>query len=1206
MPESFIEPATKFSINNYVRSILQLACRWLIGLTLVTSVMITVHAEEPMKLLTPINLLKSKDLSAFQPALNIKSSLTEQSQEAWKITAEGDLWQTGLGAGVLTTKSTFDDFHLVLEYSWGEHTWGQRGDLSRKSGLEIGHPDHAQASLTILMQEGKTGDIIRKKTYPRNTQLPWQNIRGMYHEQEPENPVGEWNRLEVIRHGAVIEVLLNGQTMNRLEDGFSGSVSLGLVSDMAELMVRRFELHPIHEFKEKWTAEVHSGNTGYSETGASILPRRAPWKIEKSQEAWHIDGKYQLQLVAAEPLVSDPVDVVWDDQGRMYVAEFRDYPLPPVHGARLSRIRLLTDHNHDGIMDSAVTWADDLENIQGMLSMNGGLLVTTMSGVLFLEDKNQDGIADARTRMFNVNLPRQNQLQISSPQWRLDNSIHFNNGLDGQKITTPGEQAHEFAYKGFNLRYNSFKDEFSAVPGLGQFGAGMDDYGHIFCCSNRNPVIHGVIPKHILERNRLVGAQSPQEDIQAPGAKIFPLELSHTTAMAHAGTFTAACGLCVYTGDLMPELKGNLFVCDPTAQLVTRNQLVPHGASFKAERIGDNKDFLVSSDEWCRPVNLRNGPDGALYICDMYRRFIDHSMFFPEDFTKTNYMRAGVDHGRIWRLVPADQPANVITARPTSTKELVTELAHPNSWQRTYAQRLLIEKKDLQSIPLLTSLLQHHSPLARLHAMWTLNGLFEQTGQGLTAEVALQLIHDPDAGVIENLIQLAQERKDIDLKPYTSELIRHPSAKVKFLTVMYHGESLEPQQLADYLQTEGWDHWARYAVMSISSTSSGDVLAEVISRSGKSFPREVYLELAETMAAKGDPAQLAEVISNIENHTEQRAIIIGLSKGLPRSLFKSLHALINNPPAELQGKLDLLQQVLAQAKEKLLDRHAELQVRLDSLFLVQNDIFPLLDELLQLDQPPELQTALCRSLSRYDRIKVADYFFSHWDTLGPVPRKEGLTLIIANKSTLVKLLHKMKAGEISRSLLPLMDRWVLSRSPDTEIKGMINELYGESQSDRSKVIKEYITGFKTGDVDRGRTVFEKANCIVCHSPQKDGRQIGPNIADVRIKPFEAIITDILDPNRVVEERWTSYTVVTEDGLTHSGLILSETATALEFVQGNGERLIIKRSEILSLTSPGISLMPEGFEKQINPAQMADLIAYLKSARVMELNSIKKP
>eukprot|EP01031_Cornospumella_fuschlensis_P008941 gene8941-10993_t len=168
--------------------------------------------------------------------------------------------------------------------------------------------------------------------------------------------------------------------------------------------------------------------------------------------------------------------------------------------------------------------------------------------------------------------------------------------------------------------------------------------------------------------------------------------ISHTTADAHAGTNTACSGLGVYRGPLMPELKNNVFVPDPTGQLVTRYKVEPNGASLKATRFGARTEFFRSADEWSRPVNFTTGPDGAIYVCDIYRRWIDHARFFPEEFVKANDMRQGENQGRIWRIVPKGKKAPKIAAAPKDEAQLTSWLGHDNAWQRETARRLLAEQ----------------------------------------------------------------------------------------------------------------------------------------------------------------------------------------------------------------------------------------------------------------------------------------------------------------------------------------------------------------------------------------------------------------------------------------------------------------------------------------------------------------------------------
>ena len=289
-----------------------------------------------------------------------------------------------------------------------------------------------------------------------------------------------------------------------------------------------------------------------------------------------------------------------------------------------------------------------MDHVQGLLPVNGGMLVTTRRQILLLRDTDGDRVADEREIWFESNDPRHNQLQISSPRFGPDGWIYLNNGLDGKEIYPGDSEKPETNIARRNIRIHPKTRKIETVSGYGQFGATIDPWGRRFSCSNRNPVMFAAMPLHAVERNPHAGLTVGHFDIAPSGGDslVYPFNVSHTTAAAHLGTHTAACGLCWYGGDI--------FVCEPTAQLVTRNRIGPDGASLKATRVRTKPqaEFLRSRDVWFRPVNLRVGPDGALYVCDMYRRFIDHARFFPEEFQQAHYMRAGFDQGRIWRLQP--------------------------------------------------------------------------------------------------------------------------------------------------------------------------------------------------------------------------------------------------------------------------------------------------------------------------------------------------------------------------------------------------------------------------------------------------------------------------------------------------------------------------------------------------------------------------
>ncbi|MDP1590433.1 MAG: DUF1080 domain-containing protein, partial [Prosthecobacter sp.] len=678
-------------------------------LALLISIPLVASAQPVTKKIDLLEVIKSGNVEHH---VNPKADFHDDPKDIWTFAKDGTFNISGRGYGYVATKENYRDYHLVIEFKWGTKTWGKREKAAKDNGILLhaygphgAYGDTWMASIEAQIIEGGVGDIlvlspkladgtelttslsaefaldrdkekIWKKGEPRQTVTKgrinwrgrdedWADKVGFRGKNDVESPSGEWNRLEVIAKGDTLQYFVNGALINEAFDCKPAEGKILLQTEGAEMIVRRYELYPLGEFKEKWSAIQASGG---SDIGAVRDGQDKPLSPEESMKRIQLDGDYEVQLVAAEPLVLDPVEVTWDEKGRMYVADMRDYPLgPPNPGDPwLSRIQLLTDEDGDGRMDKAVTFADHMDNVQGLLPYDGGLIATTRSQILFLKDTNGDNVADEIKPLIRGFNPKHSQLQVSAPRWGPDGCVHFNNGLDAKEIYPADAPSKVVGVPGSNFKWNPKTGEISPTGGKGQYGGAFDDWGHHFYCSNRNPLMFTVMPYEAMLRNPHAGITQVHEDIATPGAetRVYPLQITHTTADAHAGTNTACSGLGVYRGQLMPELRNNVFVPDPTGQLVTRYKVEPNGASLKATRVGDRTEFFRSSDEWSRPVNFTTGPDGAIYICDIYRRWIDHARFFPEEFVKTHDMRQGENHGRIWRVVPRSTGVSPVTSEP--------------------------------------------------------------------------------------------------------------------------------------------------------------------------------------------------------------------------------------------------------------------------------------------------------------------------------------------------------------------------------------------------------------------------------------------------------------------------------------------------------------------------------------------------------------
>lgn len=1122
-----------------------------------------------------INILDLMKKGGVEYHINPDQDFADPPTEIFQIKGD-ELHISGRGYGYMVTKESYKDYHLVVDFKWGPKTWGKRADRSRDNGILVhSYGPHGaygntwMASIEAQIIEGGIGDILVlspkladgtelttsvtaeieldrdkekrwKKGAPRQVvtkgRINWEkrhedwadklNIR---HPDDPDSPVGEWNRMEVIAKGDTLQYFVNGRLVNEAFECKPAEGRICIQTEGAEMIVRRYELHPLGGFTEKWSAIQASG-------GSDISVRHGQEKAlppEESLAQIQLDGPYEAQLVAAEPLVLDPVEITWDAQGRLFVAEMRDYPLgPPKAGDPwMSRVSQLIDEDGDGRMDKSIVFADQLDNVQGLLPYDGGLIATTRTQILFLKDTTGDGKADVNRPLIKGFNPRHSQLQVSAPRWGPDGCVHFNNGLDAKEIYPADAPDKVVGVPGANFKWNPKTGEISPTGGKGQYGGAFDDYGHHFYCSNRNPLMFTVMPWAAMTRNPHAGITQVHEDIAPPGAdtRVFPLKITHTTADAHAGTNTACSGLGVYRGDLMPELRNNVFVPDPTGQLVTRYKIEPNGASFKATRVGERTEFFRSGDEWCRPVNFTTGPDGAIYICDIYRRWIDHARFFPEDFVKANDMRQGEYQGRIWRIVPK------------GAKALAAKV--PGRY--------------------------HATPEA---------GWGDQPAEHKERALLSRILQTYDDG---------QTSKSEEISFRAKSIADHPE-----------------------------DEWIAKAVLSSSEYTEGRVLREVLQSSNftKHFSpaRSITIRaFAAGAIVTGDPSDAVACLSSLELAKGEllwwkAPLLQGLADGFAKSPnfeAKSLPAFIANPTrnfanadharveaaakeiAALQSKIDA---IIADSKAPLDQRLAVLPLLASRKW---DAVQPVVKSLLTTAQPEPLTTAALALMKKFSAISTAPLIYELLPNAGPALKRDLVPILTGNATTALALFKRMDKGEFPTAWVDVETRWRYQRGKG-EMAELAKKLFGEASSDRAAVVKDYMTAATMkGDPHKGQQVFASV-CITCHKHGQLGVDVGPPLSDVKVKPPEALLSDILDPNRMFEARWSAYMVETQDGRTLSGLIQSENSDTIVLAMMGGATETLPRSAIKTLKSLDRTLMPDGLEAAITKEQMADLLAFL--------------
>lgn len=640
---------------------------------------------------------------------------------------------------------------------------------------------------------------------------------------------------------------------------------------------------------------------------------------------------FRIELFAAEPYVTDPVEMVFDERGNIFVVEMPDYPEMPEHDQGRGRIKILQDNDGDGRIDNAIIFADSLLDATSVLPWEGGLIVTAAPEILYLKDTDGDLRADKKEILFSGFFENNSEAQITSLRMGVDNWIYAaNSGQAGQVTFSRTPEVPAKSVRGTDFRFRLDRNQFEPETGAGQFGLTMDDWGNRFMTQNTLHIRHAVIPWRYLNRNAPVPSTAPLVNISDHELEMFQLtpppywraertrrrqkqydEQKLDRVEYAEDHFTGASGGTLYAGDAFPpEYYGNVFTGDVAGNLIHRDILVPLSdePTFVARRGDDEQDreFLASTDSWFRPVNFSYGPDGYLYVIDMYRQHIETPLSIPEDLKEDMDFFNGSDRGRIYRIVPenaAGAPKAFRDINSMSSRECVALLRHPSQWWRLQAQRILLHRQDLSVTGQLKSMMaEDEDARARLHALYTLEGL-----NALDHTLVRQAMQDPYSGVRLHAVRLSEQYPELlsDLV----EMVRDTSAWVVFQAALSLGEFAGPSvsdALVNVLQRHGQVSWFRTAVLSSEAGASVDLARKVLERDigDVEWKKSFLADLSQVIGASNRQQEIARLTQLLStppvagDEQFQTPALQGLVKGLKQS--KSL-------AADFKQRLDSLQ-----------------------------------------------------------------------------------------------------------------------------------------------------------------------------------------------------------------------------------------------------------------------------------------------------------
>jgi mono/diheme cytochrome c family protein/glucose/arabinose dehydrogenase len=513
-----------------------------------------------------------------------------------------------------------------------------------------------------------------------------------------------------------------------------------------------------------------------------------------------VDPAFKVELVAAEPLVQEPVEIEFDPNGRIYVVEMRGFMRDAdATGEKepTGRISVLEDVDGDGRMDKSTVFADGLVMPRAMALVNGGVLVAEPPRLWFFQDKDGDGKAESKVELANDYGSQANPEHTANGlMLGLDNWIYSANHTTRYRFAD-GKLLRDLVF--FTAR--------------GQWGISQDDIGRLFFNSNSDQFRGDLLPPEYLIRNRHFPAPFGGNAQLAASQAVWPIRVNPGVNRGYQkgqlrpdgtlATFTGACGPLIYRGNLFPrKFRGAGFLCEPTGNVVRCNLLTEEGGIIRATNAYDKGEFLASTDERFRPVNLNNGPDGALYIVDMYHGILQHRIYlttYLRNQALSRGLEAPVDVGRIYRVVPADYVrASVPQLGKLSPRELVFTLADENGWRRDKAQQMLVEKNLDDTVQPLASMVQScPNPLGSLHALWTLAGMNRANQQNLLAAMNHADERVRAAGVRLSEPYLRAEGKN-EVSSKALSLMKDGSFNVRLQLLLSLGvrQGAEPQMLA--------------------------------------------------------------------------------------------------------------------------------------------------------------------------------------------------------------------------------------------------------------------------------------------------------------------------------------------------------------------------------------------------------------------------
>ena len=997
-------------------------------------------------------------------------------------------------------------------------------------------------------------------------------------------------------------------------------------------------------------------------------PEGGPSRPDKELKELVIHPEFKMKLVATEPLINKVMNVDWDPQGRLWVAETPEYPdgryandtqdlvqrwvdgkVDPATGRydrpAHDKISILSDTDGDGVMDKKDVFYDGLELVTSLAFYKDGVIVSQAPDILWLRDTNGDGKADKVEKLYTGLGTRDTHSLINNIRWGFDGWIYATHGYSSSPKVTNGDGSKDFGNIGSGVI--RFKPDGTGIEqysskGGNTWGLQVSWDNEIFYTqpTSGDLLMNVVLSENNLSKGRVQGVNSFNVVRKTHATHpLIPYDQLPYVQIDFVGQFTAAAGCVIYGGGAWPEKYNyNYFTTEPTINIVHHEVVTPAGVSYTAAREPDreNVEFIAGKDYWFRPIEVRTGPDGAVYLVDFYNQAVIHNdTRGPKHGPRNAAIRPDRDHyyGRIWRIDHKD--AKKLALPKLFSKDvdgLVAALRHPNDNVRLSAVRLLSETEN----PALAAKIQpltaaKESDATRIAALWTLHRI-----GGLNEATLVAAVNAPSIPVKKNGLRIAQLPPTSQRGPETQlhqAMIRElldPNPQVQLQALVSLGSFEVDDDVAMALVSvypKLSDGFLQSAALGVANTAPRKLITVALASANPAPLRPLVMALTEKLAEKQDAEEAANLVIAMSTKPAtadplKQAVLEALVQSLKPNvrpdwsvaLQAAVEKLLKSPNDELAiaalpltvrwdtgRKLDdtvnpLLTEMVQAVKsaDKKDDERLKIAQALLAVRHVNDSILPGVSSVLGSNASDDLQRGILETLGGLPGAKIGALIIGSYPKLDASMQSVAFSQLMKRAEWTVSFLDALEAKQVDPTTIGPANLHRLRTHANIKVSKKANDLIDALRGPEAKEKDALIAKFshaveKPGNMAKGKELFT-VNCAVCHKLGDEGRDVGPVLTGMGAHGPAELLVHIIDPNRAVEQNYVAVNFETKDGESYDGIVVQENREAVIIKNAAGE-MTIKKDNIKSRRSTGLSLMPGGFEV-LGEEGLRDILTYI--------------